>query len=147
MDRWAREIFSTVPICISDETGHSNDPDQVLSVNDLPPDNHVDLVLPNHFCRRIRLQRPCCSIGGFFCSDFSESCMVRLTPDVLDAEPVFEVSPHTTGFMLRTRDNALPTSPVGLPIQLGSESDLPLSWGNQWPSTSAGRSRARMPRP
>ena len=36
--------ISTVPICISDESGHSDDPDQVLSVSDLPPDSHVDLV-------------------------------------------------------------------------------------------------------
>ena len=39
--------ISTVPICISDQSSHSGDPDQVLFDDDLPPDNHVDLVSPD----------------------------------------------------------------------------------------------------
>ena len=46
MGRWAQGDVSTVPICISEESSHSGDPDQVLSDDDLPPDKHVDLVSP-----------------------------------------------------------------------------------------------------
>ena len=113
--------ISTLPICISD---------QVLSVNYLPPDNHVDLVLPNRSARMSPDSSPEAPIVPSADSNrivYIDSYI--LTPDVLDAGPVFEVSPDTTGFMLRTRDNAVPTSPVGLPIQLGSESDLPPQLG------------------
>ena len=37
---------SAHPICISDESSHSGDPDRVLSDDDLPSGVHVDLVSP-----------------------------------------------------------------------------------------------------
>ena len=47
------------------------------------------------------------------------------TPGTLDAGPVFEVSPNTTGFLLRVGDTAGPALAVGSPAPSGTDSDCP----------------------
>ena len=85
-------------------------PGDVSAHPELPPDVHVDLVSP---------ASPTVSALVSQCSP-PEAPVVRSadssatispnrvwsdsTPDTLDAEPVFEVSPVTTGFLLRPRD-------------------------------------------
>ena len=45
------------------------------------------------------------------------------SPDLLDAEPVFEVSPDTSGFLMRPSGAAVQAPVSCLPLQPGSESD------------------------
>ena len=129
--------ISTVPICISDQSSHSGDPDQVLFDDDLQPDNHVDLVSPDSPTVSARMspdsspEAPVVRLADSSAPISPNRVRSDCTPNTLEAGPVFEVSPDITGFLLRTRDDAEPTTPVGLPIHLRSESDYPLSWGNR----------------
>ena len=129
MDRWARGIsllspfvFLTNPIIL------------MIQYCLLTICRHMDIVSPDSPTVSARMSPDSSPEAPFQSADYSVPISpnhVRsdCPPDVLDAGPVFEVSPDTTGFLLRTRDDAVPTSPVGLPIQLGSESDFPPQLG------------------
>ena len=122
---------SAHPICISDVSSHSSDLDQVLSGEDLPSSVHVDLVSPASPTLSARVQQsllhdspPAAPVTLSAESAPISPNRVRsdCTPGTLDAGPVFEVS-HTTGFLLRAGDTAMPASPVGSPAPLGTAFD------------------------
>ena len=93
---------SDLPICISDVSHHSGDPDQGLSEDDLPPEVRV-VDLPPEV--RINDLPP-------------EVRVVDLPPEVriIDLEPVFEVSPDTSEFLIRvTRKLCTASAGLGSP--------------------------------
>ena len=126
---------SAHPICISDVSIQYGDLDQVLLGDDLPSSVHVDLVSPASPPVLARVQQ-------FIQNYASPAAPVTLTaessapislnrvrsdcaPGTLAAGPVIEVSPDTTGFLLRAGDTAGPASPIGLPASSGMTSDFP----------------------
>ena len=156
------------PICMSDVSSLSGDPDQVLSDDDVPPEVRVtDLIpevrvvdLPLEVCvvdlplevQVVDLLPEVCVVdlppGGCVdsvsvvtspvsarmspCSppvvsrDQSADSSVAISPnhvrldnspDLLDAEPVFEVSPDTSGFLMRPSGAAVQAPVSSLPFQ------------------------------
>ena len=109
---------SAHPICISDVSSNSGDPDQVLSDDDLPPEVHVvdlppevlvDLVSPVSPPVSARMS-PCLPPEASLVQSADSSVAISPnrvrsdnTPDIspMDAGPVFEVSPDTSGFLMR----------------------------------------------
>ena len=91
------------PICISDVSSPSGDPDQVLSDDDLPPEVWVYVVElpPEDHVDSVSPVPPPVSAWMSACSPPVVS-RVRLVNslDILDAESVFEVSPDTSGFLI-----------------------------------------------
>ena len=139
--------------CISDESSHSGDPDQVRSDDDLPPEINVDLVsyaLPPVSARVSQCSPPEAPVVRSADSSAPISPnRVRLDSilDTLDVGPVFEVSPDTTGFLMRPMDVTMQATSESLPIESGSESDCAPVLGSRWPLPSADRFQARMPWP
>ena len=129
---------SAHPICISDVSSHSGDPDQILSDDDLPPEVHVDDLLPEVHVDLVSPVSPPVSARMSQCSP-PEAPLVQSadssvanspnrvrsdsTPDILDTGPVFEVSPDTTGFLMRPSGAAVQAPLGSSPIQPGLESD------------------------
>ena len=132
----------------------SGDLDQVLSGEDLLPSVHVDLVSPASPPVPARVQQfiPNYSPAAAPVTLSAESSapispnrvQSDCTPGTVDAGPVFNVSPDTTGFLFRAGDTAVPPSPVGSPAQSGTASDCPPRLGEPWCLTSVGRFRGRM---
>ena len=52
------------------------------------------------------------------------------SPDILDVGPVFEVSPDTSGFLMRPLGAAVQAPLASLPVQPASVSDCPGAGGN-----------------
>ena len=138
---------SAHPISISDVSSHSGDPDQVLSDDDLPPEvrvvdlppevrvvdlppevrvDFVSPVTPPVSARMLPCSPPEVSLVQSADSSVAISPnRVRSynSPDILDAEPMFEVSSDTSGFLMRPSGAAV-QAPLGcLPLQPGSKSD------------------------
>ena len=109
---------SAHPICISDVSSHSGDPDQVLSDDDLPPEvleDFVSVVSPPVSARMSPGSPPEVSLVQSADSSVVISPnRVRSdnSPDILDAGPVFEVSPDTSGFLMRPSGAAV-QAPLG----------------------------------
>ena len=162
---------SAHPISISDVSSYSGDPEQALSDDDLPPEVRI-VDLPPEVCAvdlppeaqvdfvspvtppvsaRMSLCLPP-EVALIQSADSSVAISpnrVRsdISPDLLDAEPVFEVSPDTSGFLMRPSGAAV-RAPLGRsPLQPGSESDCAPVLGNRWPLPSVARFLARMLRP
>ena len=125
-------------ICISDVSSHSGDPDQVLSDDDLPPEVRVvdlplgvleDVVSPVSPPVSARMS-PCSPPEVSLVQSADSSVAISpnrvrsdISPDSLDVGPVFEVSPDTSGFLMRPAGAAAPAPLGSLPLQPGSESD------------------------
>ena len=97
--------------------------------DDLPPEIHVDLVSPGSPPVSARVSQCSAPEAPIVRSADSSAAIspnrVRSdsTPDILDAGPVFEVSPDTMGFQMRPMGAAVQVPLGSLPIQPGSESD------------------------
>ena len=137
---------------------HSSDPDQVLSDDDLPPEVRVVELPPEGRVDSISPVTPPASARMSPCSppvvplDQSADSSVVISPnhmrldnspDLLDAEPVFEVSPDTLGFLMMPSGAAVQASVSCLPLQPGSDSDCPGARGTgglfpQWPDSWLG---------
>ena len=100
---------SAHPICISDESSHSDDSDQVLSDDDLPPEIHVDLVSPASppVSQCLPPEAPVVQLADSSAPTSPDRVRLDSTPDTLDVGPVFEASPDTTGFLMRLMDATL----------------------------------------
>ena len=121
---------SAHPICISDVSSHSGDLDHVLSdddlplevdVNDLPSEVLVDLVSPVSPPVSARMSQ--CLPAQALLVHLADSSVVISPNRVRSDSTPDEVSPDTTGFLMRPSGAAVQAPLASFPIQPGSESD------------------------
>ena len=126
---------SSHPICTSDVSTQSVDRDQELSGDDAPPSVHVDLVTPTSPPVPARVQQfirnfsPATALVTLAVESSTPISQNRVrsdcTPGTVDGGPVFQVSPDTMGFFLRTGDAAVPALPLGTPAPSETASACP----------------------